>query len=278
MIESTSAECHFFTQLCVRDLICVCHTPNDSFTFTWNDRPMSSLVFVEQGSLEFTTSSSIVCCKCGELVYIPRGLSYHVKGRGDTIRFYTMDFSFEMKVVSIEKIHYDVRLKANHVLYPSITILDLSRDIVSLHVKRIITLYYSRNIYENIMATAHFYIVWSSIIKKIETTKGSIPQQIKLYLEENPLKPFSPTDICYHLHISKSTLFASFKNEYGISPMKYHHQLLFSIIAEYMAGGCYTIAEICDLFGFSSEKYFAKTFKEYMGVSPSMYLKIHTNN
>ena len=63
-----------------------------------------------------------------------------------------------------------------------------------------------------------------------------------------------------------------FKEIYGISPKKYIIQMKINHACDLLRSEHYTISQISKLCNFSDVYFFSRQFKEYMGISPTMFL------
>lgn len=64
-----------------------------------------------------------------------------------------------------------------------------------------------------------------------------------------------------------------FKKIHGISPKKYIIQLKINHACDLLRIARYTVTEIAELCNFSDVYFFSRQFKEYMGVSPTQFVK-----
>ena len=99
-------------------------------------------------------------------------------------------------------------------------------------------------------------------------------QNVTLYLDEHYHEPISLKELAERFHISQYYLAHIFKDEIGLSPMKY---VLYRRIGEsqnLLMNTAMPVGEISDRLGFSDNCHFSTTFKKYVGVTPSQY-RIH---
>ena len=64
-----------------------------------------------------------------------------------------------------------------------------------------------------------------------------------------------------------------FKEKYGVSPKKYMIQLKINHACELFRLERYTVTQIAELSGFSDVYFFSRQFKEYMGITPTAFIK-----
>ena len=84
---------------------------------------------------------------------------------------------------------------------------------------------------------------------------------------------FSVEDFAYDLNMSRSQLFRKIKSLTDQTPTEYLFTFRIRKATELLGSGSYNIAEVAYQTGFSSPNSFTKTFKKYIGVSPSKYVK-----
>ena len=73
--------------------------------------------------------------------------------------------------------------------------------------------------------------------------------------------------------ISESYLKQLFKKKYGISPKKYMIQLKINHACDLLRLERYSISQIAELCNYSDVYFFSKQFKEYMGITPTQFVK-----
>lgn len=93
------------------------------------------------------------------------------------------------------------------------------------------------------------------------------------FISKNIEKPIKVTDICKELIISENYLYKAFINVLDIAPSKYIMQYKVKRSEELLKLSSYSVGEISQMLGFSSLYHFSRTFKTYLGVSPTSYIK-----
>ncbi len=78
-------------------------------------------------------------------------------------------------------------------------------------------------------------------------------------------------DAAEHLHLSAAYLSRLFKSEVGMTFIDYVNQKKIESAANLLRFSEYTTLEISNLLSFSSQSYFIKIFKKYMGTTPGGY-------
>lgn len=84
------------------------------------------------------------------------------------------------------------------------------------------------------------------------------------------------TLLCSELGLSRTKLFLKMKKVTGESPHNFIQNIKLKTAAKMLRENqeC-NISDICFQLGFSSLNYFGKSFKEYFGISPTSYRKLH---
>ena len=84
---------------------------------------------------------------------------------------------------------------------------------------------------------------------------------------------FSVEDLASALFISRTSLHRRMVQYMGTSALQFIQKVRFDEATVLLKSGKYTISEVTYRVGFSSPSYFATSFKKYVGVNPSFYLK-----
>ena len=80
-------------------------------------------------------------------------------------------------------------------------------------------------------------------------------------------------DLAAAAGISESYLKRLFTERFGVSPKKYMIQMKLRHACELLRLERYTVTQVAHLCNFSDVYYFSRQFKEYMGVTPSQFIK-----
>lgn len=107
--------------------------------------------------------------------------------------------------------------------------------------------------------------------RTIEVVIRDIEEELKLYVQEHYQENFSIDTLAADAHISRSECFRCFKHYTGKTPVEYLNGYRLSAAANLLKSTEKTIAEICNICGFSSQSYFGKLFKQRYGISPLMF-------
>lgn len=99
--------------------------------------------------------------------------------------------------------------------------------------------------------------------------REALIEKVRLFLVENISENFSCQEIADKNKVSLTKLKQVFKEKGGV--MGFFNTLKINRAKELIAEGKMNFTEISDHLGFSSLHYFSKTFKKFMGVTPSAY-------
>lgn len=111
--------------------------------------------------------------------------------------------------------------------------------------------------------------------RKSTETKPSV-QRVAEYIDRNFNRQIKIDDIAEQFHMSRSSLYMKFKNEYDVSPKEYITNLRIEKAKQLMfdSGFDLSIKEIALAAGFDNQLYFSRLFRNVVGFSPSEYRSI----
>jgi len=101
------------------------------------------------------------------------------------------------------------------------------------------------------------------------TSKFSLIGKAISYLEQDPYQTKGIKELAEMCNLGECMFRRCFKQEMGISPVKYRNRLRIEKAYELLTVEARSVAEAMELTGFYDASYFNKTFKAYMGKSPS---------
>ena len=84
---------------------------------------------------------------------------------------------------------------------------------------------------------------------------------------------FSLNELAAMCGMGESYFQKLFKEIYGISPKKYIIQLKINHACDLLRLERYTVKQIAELCNFSDIYFFSRQFKEYMGITPTQFIK-----
>ena len=115
-------------------------------------------------------------------------------------------------------------------------------------------------------------------MQRVRNSKVYSKQIVKTieYVSEHLHNRILLSDVSEHLAISEAYLSRLFKEETGMAFSDYVSQQKIEAAASLLRYSDYSDSEISSLFCFSSQSYFIKIFRKYMGMTPKAYKKQYT--
>lgn len=207
--------------------------------------------YVLSGRGRFLYEGKAYTANVGDLVYIAAGTRYYSVWFGNPdIEFYSINCSFSGKQTMAE---YKFQIIKN---YPA----QLFHEMYNKYDK------------DNFLCISAFYQLLNDLNKRlIPTEKNTSMKNIEPaleYIENHSNEDISIDKLCDICYCSESTIFKSFQNAVGVTPIKYKHNIMIQTALRLLADTKLSIEEISAECGFSSSNYFRKTFKEITGTTP----------
>ena len=103
--------------------------------------------------------------------------------------------------------------------------------------------------------------------------KKNLASQIRGYLENNLNSPVRMAELAHTFHMDTSYLGRIFREEYQISPIKYHNMMRIRKSHEMLIYTNASITEIAKRMGFETVNDFSRSFKRYENISPAQARK-----
>ncbi|MGN1047441.1 MAG: helix-turn-helix domain-containing protein [Eubacteriales bacterium] len=103
-------------------------------------------------------------------------------------------------------------------------------------------------------------------VRKIQPAADAIHN---LFLREN----FTTDRLAAMCDMSESYFKRLFKEKYGVPPKKYIIQLKINHACELLRLERYTVTQVAEMCNFSDVYFFSRQFKEYMGITPTKFIK-----
>jgi len=220
----------------------------DSY-FSVKGRPYAALSLRLEGTAEFYAEGKTFVSKPGDIIFIPKDMSYAVDYSGSRII-----------VVHMYECNYDVM--------------------------EMFTVENKEYIYEKF---DEIYYEWEKkhAINSIKSLVYKVMQYIKEqtaenfedkefdsyveYMDRNFCDPGIDIEkICAEMYVSSSTLRRKFNRYLGMPPKAYLLKLRMNKAIDLLTDGNYSVKETAELCGFSDEKYFARMIKSRYGYAPSV--------
>lgn len=99
----------------------------------------------------------------------------------------------------------------------------------------------------------------------------SLVKDARDFMMENYAKPLTVEDVAKHLFISPSHLSRLFREELDCTINDYLTRVRVEQAVEFMKKPELSVAQVAKAVGFQSQSYFAKIFRQYIGVTPLVY-------
>lgn len=96
-------------------------------------------------------------------------------------------------------------------------------------------------------------------------------RQTMAYIHENYIEPISRTELAAYVGLSDRYLTQCFRMETGLTPIKYLNRYRIRQGCALLEGGEMNVTEVALAVGFTDPSYFARVFREEVGVSPRAY-------
>lgn len=101
---------------------------------------------------------------------------------------------------------------------------------------------------------------------------------IKRYIESNFAEDITLDSLSEMAHLNKYYFTHTFTKAYGLSPISYLNEIRIQASKELLQSTNHSISEIARLSGFSSQSYYAQSFKKACNMSPGGYRKAMKKN
>lgn len=122
--------------------------------------------------------------------------------------------------------------------------------------------------------TALLYDYLSTIISKKQLSNTALVLEKSIeYIKNNFDQKIYIKDLAKMSNLCENQYRKIFKKEFGSSPIEYINKLRVNTAKSKLSSGYFSMYEISELCGFSTQKYFNKIFKKETGKSPSQYKK-----
>lgn len=137
------------------------------------------------------------------------------------------------------------------------------------------------NIVYNLYEAVLVYIMRSMSFKPVLVYDRRIPKElarVKRYIDNNYSSPITLDYLVDIAHMNKYYLSHEFKKTFGISPIKYLINRRVQISKELLRSTDYTLVEIANTCGFSSQSYFNQCFIKNVGMNPTKFRELLLKN
>lgn len=117
-----------------------------------------------------------------------------------------------------------------------------------------------------------------SEITRSDRKLSSAIADVITYIEANPKKNFTMRELASRSGYSENYFHIIFKNEIGMSPIKYINLYKMNLAKQYLRSTQMSITQISDALGFDNIHYFSRLFKKTTGMPPSEYASLVSDN
>ncbi len=105
--------------------------------------------------------------------------------------------------------------------------------------------------------------------------ENALVKQIKQYLHEHMREKITLADVSQHVFFSVPQIEKIFKEETGLSLIRYLIELRLSIAKNLLIDASLPLKSVAEKCGFPDYNFFSRTFKKIIGVSPLTYRNAH---
>lgn len=263
------------------------HTYEDpSFPFIFHQTTMSpyysdflshwheniEILFVIQGEIIVMSDANIVTAKKDDIVLINSNNVHHIHTNEIEAKYFCLiidsKFCFEYGL-DIEEITFQRLISDNFVKDKYLAIKEEFATKRVLYKAAIKTL-----VMEMLVFLYREYVLSeTTLTNKSKTEKIVIIKKAIRYIQDNYHKNITVLDTAEYVGLSKYYFCHIFKEFTGVTMVKYINILRCENAKKMLQNGNYRVEEVAYLCGFDNLSYFSKTYKKYMGCSPSFSKK-----
>ncbi len=242
-----------------------------------HDHPFCELIYICEGRICYEIGDRKYYAESGDLILYSKGIAHKETALTDSIKTY---------FCGIGNVYYDGCVKDRFYGVPDIKILKTKSY------REKLESYITDLIRESTHKLDGYSLVCSGILSSILTLiyrmirvnadsteslerSGSLSNQIIRYLTENYEQDITLSNLSERFYVSKDYMSHIFKNETGISPIKYLILYKIERIKTYLIETDKSIAEIAALVGYEDANYMTQVFKKNVGESPSKFRADH---
>lgn len=235
------------------EIIDVFHIMRTKTKYRTPKRPFHILTKRINGYTDMTFGSESFRITTNNLLYIPANTEYVRHGDGDE---------------EIIAIHFNI---ANKEFFTPLSI-NIDEEKCNKAFEEIYRLWNEKKKGFKYKSAAVLYEYLSTII--LDEHKSNEYDKLKEsinYIENNLTQKLTISNLAKTCALCETQFRKLFKKEYGVSPVKYINRLRVNKAISMLYSGHYSMGEIAEQCGFSTQKYFNKIFYSEIGKSPSQY-------
>jgi len=117
----------------------------------------------------------------------------------------------------------------------------------------------------------HFCALADRMVELVGRSGRIEIQQACQYVERHMDKRITLDEVAAHLHLNASYFSRLFHKENGMTFIEYVTHVKINRAKELLDQTTHSIGKICEMLGYDNQSYFIKTFKNYVGLTPSEY-------
>lgn len=252
----------------------LCYATSSSFGKDWNGvlhaHGCTELFYVTQGEGLLCTDETTIPLKKDQLVIVNPKVHHTERSPSANKMHYI--------VLGIDNLQFHFDKKGTFLPFQIFELPSQREMILPLLESIIKELQKKENSYEEICQ--HYLHILLLLIQRITgkefilSAPSSIPyecERAKSYMEEHFREPVTLDLLAKLLHWDKFYFSHQFSNAYGISPIHFVLNLRVEHSKQLLRTTDYSITQIAESSGFSSQNYFSQIFKKNTGISPRQY-------
>lgn len=228
--------------------------------------PFTELFLVTGGVGDFYVENNIYPLKKGDFILVNPNTTHTEKS----------DEKKPLEYIAVAVDNFSLTLNdSNHFIFNCINkYADIIRYMDSMLAEQQGDKLYSNRICQNILE-----IILIEILRITKLNVGTEPTinaskecfKLKKYLDSNYASKITIDDLARLSNLNKYYLIHSFNKYFGSSPINYLCGIRIRAAKELLANSDYSIAQIAQSAGFSSQSYFTQCFMKDCSISPSAY-------
>lgn len=237
-----------------------CVTPPNTYLRYANEHRHDRIVCVVAGECRFDIfNDNPIIASAGDVVYIPYNIAYRTEWLGEA----------RGEVYSINYIMNDI-LSRQITICPEIHLFDACDNNLTKGLFRECFHIFSEESYGYALKCKYTFLklLHTIICAENEQAHSKVGRAIK-FIEANYLDEIPVAELARMCNLGECMFRRSFKAETGISPLKYRNRYRILKAYDMLVSESCSVARAMELTGFYDASYFNKTFKAYIGKSPS---------
>ena len=196
----------------------------------------------------------------------------------NTIRFLPQGETGRYDVLRHERGNcIDVCFSADRSLSPQAFVIDVAHnEKIGVLFKKIFSTWVSKKEGYYFESVSLLYRIFAEMQKDTSMPKlhkSKIAPAMEMIHSEFLTRDFSLNELAATCNMGESYFQKLFKEIHGISPKKYIIQLKINHACDLLRLERYTVTQVAELCNFSDIYFFSRQFKEYMGITPTQFIK-----